>query len=75
MPLLERPGRISLVAVEAGEIVGTASVCPSRFPQYAGCGEVQSLYLLPEAMGKGCGRYTYIYSPPCRSWPAGASGR
>ena len=56
VPLLKRPGRISLVAVEVGEIVGTASVCPSRFPQYAGCGEVQSLYLLPEAMGKGCGR-------------------
>ena len=26
VPLLERPGSISLVAVEAGEIVGTASV-------------------------------------------------
>ena len=73
VPLLERPGRVSLVAVEAGEIVGTASVCPSRFPQYAGCGEVQSLYLLPEAMGKGCG--CALLNAACRSWPAGASGR
>ena len=56
VPLLEQPGLDFLVAVEKGEIVGVSSICASRFPQYAGCGEVQSLYLLPDAMGKGCGR-------------------
>ena len=37
-------------------MVGTSSFCPSRFPQFEDCGEIISLYLLPEYMGKGYGK-------------------
>lgn len=48
-------GRDSLVLTEHGALVGTASVCPSRWPDWPGFGEVVSLYLLPEYMGRGYG--------------------
>ena len=37
-------------------MVGTSSFCLSRFPQFEDCGEIISLYLLPEYMGKGYGK-------------------
>ena len=44
-----RPGR--------GErLIGTSSVCASRWPDWPGYGEVVSLYLLPEYMGRGLGK-------------------
>lgn len=48
-------GRDTLVAVDGGALVGTASVCPSRFPDKEGYGEIVSIYFLPDYMGKGYG--------------------
>lgn len=47
----------TLVCVEEGIIVGTSSFCSSRFEQYPDWGEVISIYLLPEHMGKGYGKH------------------
>ena len=52
---LEGAGRSSLILTENGAPVGTACVCPSRWPDWPGFGEVVSLYLLPEHMGRGYG--------------------
>lgn len=43
-----RDGRKSLVAVEDGKIIGTASFCKSRWKEYGDCGEIVSIYFLPE---------------------------
>lgn len=53
---LDAPGRASLVALDGGRIVGTCSYNASRFEKREGWGEIISLYLLPEAMGRGIGR-------------------
>lgn len=53
---LDRAGWDALVLIEEGQPVGTASVCPSRWPQYPDFGEIASLYLLPACMGRGFGR-------------------
>lgn len=50
-----QPGRQSLVMLDGGRIIGTSSICPSRFEEMAGWGEIISIYLLPAYMGKGCG--------------------
>jgi GNAT superfamily N-acetyltransferase len=47
----------TLVAEEAGEVVGFAHVCPSRDDQAPSTvGELTSVYLLAEAWGRGFGR-------------------
>jgi GNAT superfamily N-acetyltransferase len=47
----------TLVAEEAGEVVGFTHVCPSRDDQAPSTvGELTSIYLLAEAWGKGFGR-------------------
>jgi len=46
----------SLVIEENGSLVGTAGICPSRWERFSGYGEIVSLYLLPEYIGKGYGR-------------------
>ena len=52
-----RDGRSSaLVLVEEGQIIETTSYCKSRFPEYGDFGEIISIYLLPQSMGKGYGR-------------------
>ena len=38
------------------KLIGTASVCPSRWENHRDCGEIVSIYFLPEHMGKGYGR-------------------
>lgn len=53
---LDRDGRYHLLAVEDGVFVGTASFCKSRFDEYADNGEIVSVYLLPEYMGRGYGK-------------------
>ena len=53
---LDIPGWSVMVCVEDGEYVGTGSFSRSRSGQYPDAGEVISLYLLPEHMGKGYGR-------------------
>ena len=53
--VLDRAGWDTLVLTEGGKLAGTSSVCPSRWPGWPGFGEVASLYLLPEYMGRGYG--------------------
>ena len=55
-PFIDTPGMDSLVAVEGGEIVGTACCCPARLARMSGWGEIVSLYLLPPFQGRGYGR-------------------
>lgn len=44
-----------LVLEEAGRLIGTASCCASRWERFKGFGEIVSIYLLPEEIGKGKG--------------------
>ena len=53
---LDSPDRKTLICVEEGRPVGVSSFCPSRLERLSGWGEVVSLYLLPDSMGKGYGR-------------------
>lgn len=46
----------TLIVLEGDHIVGTSSYCESRFPEMKGYGEIVSIYLLPEYMGKGYGK-------------------
>ena len=46
----------SLVALDGEKIVGTACCCASRWKEWGNEGELVSLYLLPEYMGKGIGK-------------------
>lgn len=48
-------GRTELIAAEGNKFVGTASFCPSRWEKFSSCGEIVSIYLLPEYIGKGIG--------------------
>lgn len=52
----DKPNISTLIVTENGEMVGTASFCPSRFEDMAGWGEIVSIYLLPDFMGKGYGK-------------------
>lgn len=53
---LDNPSWHTLLCVEDGRPVGTSSFCASRFDDYPGWGEMISIYLLPEYIGKGYGR-------------------
>jgi GNAT superfamily N-acetyltransferase len=48
----------TFVAEEGKDVVGFASICPSRDDdeESASAGELAAIYLLPEAWGKGLGR-------------------
>lgn len=46
----------TLICVDDGRMVGTSSFCESRFEQFHDWGEVISIYLLPDYMGKGYGK-------------------
>lgn len=48
--------RYTLVMLEGNKIIGTSSYCKSRFEDYKDWGEIISIYLLPEYMGKGYGK-------------------
>lgn len=50
------PKRKTLVYTDKGRIIGTSSFCESRFDKFSGQGEIISIYLLPEYMGKGYGK-------------------
>jgi len=52
----------SIVAVEKDLLIGTSSFCASRFSDFAGYGEIVSIYLLPEYMGKGYGKCLLKYA-------------
>lgn len=53
---LEDSGRCTLLCVEDDIIVGTSSFGKSRSEELSDYGEVVSIYLLPEYMGKGYGK-------------------
>lgn len=45
----------TLCLLENLRMVGTASICQSRWAEYPDFGEIVSIYLLPECMGRGLG--------------------
>ena len=49
--------RYTLVMLEGNKIIGTSSYCRSRWDDYKNWGEIISIYLLPEYMGKGYGEH------------------
>lgn len=53
---IEQPDRNNLVMVQDGIIIGTSGFGKSRMTEMDGFGEIISIYLLPEYMGKGYGR-------------------
>ncbi len=53
---LDNQGRKTLVCIDNGKIFGTTSFCKSRFEQFQGWGEIISIYLLPDYVGKGYGK-------------------
>ncbi len=52
---LDKNGRKTLIMLENNEIIGTSSFCKSRFSEFQGMGEIISIYLLPQYIGKGYG--------------------
>ncbi len=55
----DKPSVSTLVMFENGELIGTSSFCPSRFEDMAGWGEIVSIYILPDFMGKGYGKQLF----------------
>lgn len=53
---MDDPERHTLVCVEDRRIVGIVSFCRSRLEAFADWGEISAIYVLPEYMGKGCGK-------------------
>lgn len=53
---IEQDERSNMVMVQDGIIIGTSSFGKSRMAEMCDFGEIISLYLLPEYMGKGYGR-------------------
>lgn len=53
---LNNADRHSLIVKVDDRYIGTTSFCKSRFPEFENYGEIVSIYLLPEYMGKGYGR-------------------
>ena len=52
---ITREGMNNLVMTENGVIIGTAGFCRSRWEKFGGFGEIVSIYLLPEYIGRGYG--------------------
>ena len=52
---LDNKDRKHFVCELDGKLVGTASICASRWEKYKDCGEIISIYFLPEYIGKGLG--------------------
>lgn len=53
---LDAADRQTLVCLDDGNYIGTSSFGKSRLAQYPDCGEIISIYLLPEYIGKGYGK-------------------
>ena len=56
LPHFENGRMNSLVLIENNEFIGTSSYCKSRSEEFDGFGEIVSIYLLPEYIGKGYGK-------------------
>lgn len=50
-----REGMRSLLLTDNGTVAGTCGFCKSRWTQHPDSGEIVSLYLIPEYMGRGFG--------------------
>lgn len=55
-PNIEKEGMNTLVLIEDGMFIGTSSYCKSRFSDFSDLGEIVSIYLLPQYIGKGYGK-------------------
>lgn len=55
-PKLDKQGWGTMVCIDYGKIIGTSNFCKSRFEQFKGWGEIVSIYLLPDYIGKGYGK-------------------
>lgn len=55
-PNLDNPDRKTLIYIDNDTMVGTSSFGKSRFEQFDGWGEIISIYLLPDYIGKGYGK-------------------
>lgn len=53
---LDEQGRKTLVCIDEGRMVGVCSFCKSRLERLQGWGEIISIYLFPEYIGKGYGK-------------------
>ncbi len=53
---IDNPNRHTLVMLDGDRLIGISSYCKSRFDAYKDWGEIISIYLLPEYMGKGLGK-------------------
>ena len=53
---IHKEGMHTLVLTHNGQLAGTASFCQSRLTALSGFGEIVSIYLLPEYIGKGYGK-------------------
>ena len=49
----------NLVILENNQVIGTASICKSRWEKYSDYGEIVSIYLLPEYIGRGYGQHLF----------------
>ena len=53
---LDNPGRKTLICIDDDRFIGTSSFGKSRFEKYNDWGEIISIYLLPDYLGKGYGK-------------------
>lgn len=53
---IKASGKNSIVAIEDGHMIGTASFGRSRWEKYSDYGEIVSIYFLPEYIGRGYGK-------------------
>lgn len=58
---IDGAGKYNAVIVENGEFIGTSCFCKSRFAELENFGEIVSLYLLPEYIGRGYGKKLMEY--------------
>ncbi len=59
LPHFENKSMNSLVLIENNQFIGTSSYCKSRSKEFNDFGEIVSIYLLPEHMGKGYGKLLF----------------
>lgn len=53
---LDKDGVNSIIMVENNDFIGTSSYCRSRSPEFSDFGEIISIYLLSQYIGRGYGR-------------------
>ena len=53
---LDKERMNTLVMIEDDIFIGTSSYCKSRFSDFSNFGEIVSIYLLPQYIGKGYGK-------------------